>query len=203
MLGCSPLCTMVRVAATACGEGREVDARGAPPARRSWIRIHASVITPSAPSEPSTSRSGFGPAPEPGSRRDSLVPVGVPPAALSVRSSMWVAWSRSGRRRGWPATRRGWRTRTTAGSAAASGRAGAAGPRARAEHPGLDARRPGSPGRPRAPGRAAVRSRLIAGASKRGSTPPTTEVPPPKGTTATPAVDAQSRASRRPARGAV
>ena len=39
--------------------------------RRGRTRTHASVMTPSVPSEPSSSRSGDGPAPEPGSRRDS------------------------------------------------------------------------------------------------------------------------------------
>ena len=34
-------------------------------------RIHASVITPSVPSEPSSRRSGDGPAPEPGRRHDA------------------------------------------------------------------------------------------------------------------------------------
>ena len=37
----------------------------------SCSRIHASVMTPSAPSEPMIMRSGLGPAPEPGRRRDS------------------------------------------------------------------------------------------------------------------------------------
>src|SRR5436190_22901042 len=40
-------------------------------------RIHASVITPRMPSDPSASRSGFGPAPEEGYRRDLHVLAGV------------------------------------------------------------------------------------------------------------------------------
>ena len=34
-------------------------------------------MTPSAPSEPSAIRSGLGPAPDPGKRRDSITPAGV------------------------------------------------------------------------------------------------------------------------------
>src|SRR3954453_5729253 len=45
---------------------------------RSCTRIHASVTTPSVPSEPSASRSGLGPAPDPGRRRDSTTPAGGP-----------------------------------------------------------------------------------------------------------------------------
>ena len=59
---------------------------------RCWSRIHASVITPSVPSEPRNSRSGDGPAPEPGSRHDSLIPAGVTTRSDSTKSSMWV-WS--------------------------------------------------------------------------------------------------------------
>ena len=47
-------------------------------------------MTPSVPSEPRKSRSGEGPAPEPGSRRDSATPVGVTTRIDSHRSSMWV-----------------------------------------------------------------------------------------------------------------
>ena len=54
-------------------------------------RTHASVITPSVPSEPSSSRSGLGPAPEPGSRRDSHAPAGVIARTDSTRSSMCVS----------------------------------------------------------------------------------------------------------------
>ena len=43
---------------------------------RGRTRIHASVITPSVPSEPISIRSGETPAPEPGSRRDSQAPHG-------------------------------------------------------------------------------------------------------------------------------
>ena len=57
---------------------------------RSWMRIHASVMIPSAPSEPSANRSGDGPAPEPGRRRDSDGPAGVIRRIDSTKSSMWV-----------------------------------------------------------------------------------------------------------------
>ena len=49
------------------------------------------VITPSVPSEPRNIRSGDGPAPDPGSRRDSTSPAGVTTRSDSVRSSMWVS----------------------------------------------------------------------------------------------------------------
>ena len=42
------------------------------------------------PSEPITSRSGLGPAPEPGSRRVSITPRGVTMRVDSTKSSMWV-----------------------------------------------------------------------------------------------------------------
>ena len=54
-------------------------------------RTHASVITPKMPSEPSNSRSGDGPAPLPGNRRDSHAPAGVMARTDSTRSSMCVS----------------------------------------------------------------------------------------------------------------
>jgi hypothetical protein len=58
---------------------------------RGRTRTHASVITASVPSEPSSMRSGDGPAPEPGSRRDSHAsPPTVSARTDSVRSSMCV-----------------------------------------------------------------------------------------------------------------
>ena len=57
-------------------------------------------MTPSEPSLPSSIRSGDGPAPDPGSRRDSHVPAGVTARIDSVRSSMWVS-----RVEKWPAAR--------------------------------------------------------------------------------------------------
>ncbi len=48
------------------------------------------MITPRIPSEPSISRSGLGPAPEPGSLRLSHTPDGVSARTDSTRSSMWV-----------------------------------------------------------------------------------------------------------------
>src|SRR5699024_10129138 len=41
-----------------------------------WTRNQASVITPRIPSDPRNIRSGDGPAPDPGSRRDSETPAG-------------------------------------------------------------------------------------------------------------------------------
>ncbi len=57
---------------------------------RSCRRIQASTMMPSAPSEPIINRSGLGPAPEPGSRRVSWIPVGVTTRSDSTKSSMWV-----------------------------------------------------------------------------------------------------------------
>src|SRR5436309_14109835 len=57
---------------------------------RGCTRTHAGVITPRVPSEPASMRSGLGPAPEPGRRRDSHRPVGVRALTDSTKSSMWV-----------------------------------------------------------------------------------------------------------------
>ena len=61
---------------------------------------HASVITPRVPSLPSSSRSGLGPAPEAGRRRDWPSPAALTRRTDSTRSSMWVA-----RVEKWPAAR--------------------------------------------------------------------------------------------------
>jgi hypothetical protein len=53
-------------------------------------RIHASVITPSAPSEPSTSASGEGPAPLDGKSFDCHTPRGVSIRVAAVSASMRV-----------------------------------------------------------------------------------------------------------------
>ena len=58
---------------------------------RGCTRTHASVMTPSVPSEPSSSRSGDGPAPDAGRRRDSHTsPRAVIARIDSTRSSMCV-----------------------------------------------------------------------------------------------------------------
>ena len=57
---------------------------------RRWMRIHASLMIPRMPSLPITMRSGDGPAPEPGSRRDSHHPWGVSMRTDSTKSSMCV-----------------------------------------------------------------------------------------------------------------
>ena len=60
--------------------------------RGRWrTRTQASVITPRIPSEPSSMRSGLGPAPEAGNRRLSHAPRGVSARTDSTRSSMCVA----------------------------------------------------------------------------------------------------------------
>ena len=58
--------------------------------RRSWTLTQASVITARIPSDPSSMRSGLGPAPEPGSRLDAQRPPGVTARTDSTRSSMCV-----------------------------------------------------------------------------------------------------------------
>ena len=50
----------------------------------------ASVMTPSVPSLPSIQRSGLGPAPLAGNRRDSHTPTGQTARTDSTRSSMCV-----------------------------------------------------------------------------------------------------------------
>ena len=62
-------------------------------------------MTPRIPSEPSSSRSGEGPAPEPGSRREAQVPLGVIARTASTRSSTCVGAGGEvpGRARGDPA----------------------------------------------------------------------------------------------------
>ena len=57
---------------------------------RFCTRIQASVMTPSIPSLPIARRSGLGPAPLPGSRRDSITPAGVSMRSDSTKSSMCV-----------------------------------------------------------------------------------------------------------------
>ena len=71
-------------------EGLERDAGRELVRGRSCTRTQASVITPRMPSEPISIRSGLGPAPDPGSRRLSHSPAGVIARTDSTRSSMWV-----------------------------------------------------------------------------------------------------------------
>src|SRR5574341_579512 len=52
--------------------------------------IHASVMMPRMPSEPRTSRSGLGPAPEYGTLRVSRAPLGVSNRIDSTNSSICV-----------------------------------------------------------------------------------------------------------------
>ena len=80
-------------ARTASAPPRNESKRTARPARwtgRGRMRTHASVMIPRIPSEPSSIRSGEGPAPEPGSRRDTQWPAGPTARTDSTRSSMWV-----------------------------------------------------------------------------------------------------------------
>ena len=88
--GLRPDCASSRTASAPLAN----DSKATPPDSfqrgRSRTRTQASVITPRIPSEPSSSRSGLGPAPEPGSLRLSQRPPGVIARTDSTRSSMWV-----------------------------------------------------------------------------------------------------------------
>ena len=122
---------------------------------RSRTRTQASVITPRMPSDPSSRRSGLGPAPDPGSRRLSQIAGrGHRPDRLDQVVDVCVERWRSVRRPGWRSSRPGSRTRTTAGSGAGSGRARRAGPRGPARAPP-----PGSARRPRRRSTSSTRSR--------------------------------------------
>ena len=91
LAGRMPACRIARTAsAPAANESNRTTAASRCPGRSS-TRTHASVITASVPSEPSSSRSGDGPAPEPGSRRDSHTsPPTVSARTDSTRSSTCV-----------------------------------------------------------------------------------------------------------------
>ena len=88
--GCSPDCAIARVAASASPNDANVTEADRRNDGRSCSRIHASVMTPRVPSDPRNRRSGDGPAPEPGSRSDSLTPTGVTTRIDSTKSSRWV-----------------------------------------------------------------------------------------------------------------
>ena len=90
MVGNSADWATARVASTPSAYRSNVTPADARQRGRSCTRIHASVMMPRLPSEPRNRRSGDGPAPDPGSRRDSLIPVGVTTRIDSTRSSMWV-----------------------------------------------------------------------------------------------------------------
>ena len=122
---------------------------------RSCSRIHASVMMPRLPSEPRKRRSGDGPAPEPGRRRDSLIPDGVTTRIDSTKSSMCVytrgvVAAGAGRQ---PATERRQLERLREVPQRQPVRAQLLlERRARARRPGCGP--PARPGRPRRPGRA-------------------------------------------------
>jgi hypothetical protein len=90
LAGYTAACEIDRTAAMAAVTSPNLTDADALNRGRSCSRIHASVITPRVPSEPRNIRSGDGPAPEPGSRHDSLIPAGVTTRSDSTRSSMWV-----------------------------------------------------------------------------------------------------------------
>jgi hypothetical protein len=90
LAGCSPDCASARAAAAPAANERNLTVAPARQRGRRCTRIHASVMTPSAPSEPSHRRSGAGPAPDAGSRRVATVPRGVTTVSAWQKSSMWV-----------------------------------------------------------------------------------------------------------------
>ena len=89
-MGNRPDWLIARQAATAASKSAKRTPAEALWTGRSCNRIQASAMIPSEPSEPRKSPSGDGPAPDPGRRRDSLIPVGVTTRIDSTRSSMWV-----------------------------------------------------------------------------------------------------------------
>ena len=90
LAGQSFACTIWRTASVPISHDGNTMPAVARKVGRRWIRIHASLITPRMPSLPITSRSGLGPAPEPGSRRLSHHPLGVSMRTDSTKSSMCV-----------------------------------------------------------------------------------------------------------------
>jgi hypothetical protein len=89
--GSIPACSRPRTAAAPASKVSKATVADALRAGRGRTRSHASVTTPSTPSLPRTSRSGLGPAPDPGSLRDAHTPAGVTIRIDSTRSSTWVA----------------------------------------------------------------------------------------------------------------
>ena len=65
LLGCRPVWVSARTHSAPPTKAAEAHARRSAEGGRGRTRTHASVITPSVPSEPSSIRSGAGPAPEP------------------------------------------------------------------------------------------------------------------------------------------
>ena len=90
LAGNKPACAIARTAPAAARKSGKRNPAVALKDTRPWTLTQASVTTPSEPSEPMTSRSGLGPAPDPGSRRDSILPAGVTMVTFSTRSSIWV-----------------------------------------------------------------------------------------------------------------
>ncbi len=88
--GYRPACEIALTAATPSSNCANRTAAEARCCGRGRTRTHASVISPSVPSDPISIRSGETPAPEPGSRRDSQMPDGVIARTDSTRSSMCV-----------------------------------------------------------------------------------------------------------------
>ena len=90
LAGQSLVCTIRRAASAPAAKVGKTTPADARKTGLTWIRIHASVIMPKMPSLPMAIRSGLGPAPLPGRRRDSHTPAGVIIRTDSTMSSMWV-----------------------------------------------------------------------------------------------------------------
>ena len=82
------VCTICLTASAPAPKEENVTAAEARKRGRAWSRVQASAIIPRIPSLPNTSRSGLGPAPLPGRRRDSQMPLGVTIRTDSTKSSM-------------------------------------------------------------------------------------------------------------------
>jgi hypothetical protein len=85
-----PDCASARLHATAESHRANVQLAPARHVGTGTTRSHASVITPSAPSEPTSRRSGSGPAPLDGWRCVAIAPAGVTTVSACARSSIRV-----------------------------------------------------------------------------------------------------------------
>ena len=90
LAGQSLVWTMRRAASAPAAKVGKVTPADARNTGRAWMRIQASVMMPRMPSLPIAIRSGLGPAPLPGRRRDSQRPDGVTIRTDSTMSSICV-----------------------------------------------------------------------------------------------------------------
>ena len=195
--GCRPDCASARTTSQPAAKPSSAPWKcTVVPARkrgRGRTRTQASVTTPRVPSLPSSSRSGLGPAPDAGSRRELQRPVGVTADTASTRSSMWV-----GPVAKCPAARVAIQP-PSVDSAKDCGKNRSVSPcRAScASSTGPDAPPWMCAARDRASTSSTLSMRRVCRtttgpSTARVSSPPTTDVPPPYGTTVAPTSEAQS-----------